>query len=247
MKILIAVLISMLVIIAIPVSVKNCSGNSFLNIGKNIFSALDPVAVTMAYAAALDADHRRCEVAVEKTPVIHKWQDASGTWHYTDVTRHSQQGNNQTLPVDPDLYKTNTVDTPEVEHWLPYALVGFWLGLSCIFYLLMTGFEVAWRHFHAEEEETTVYQMRQTAGEAVEFFSTSPYEILGVNDKATITEVEAAYERQLSRYHKQERNTDDRHKINIKTLDDRRQKLLLLHQAYEAIKRKNDDKFLATV
>lgn len=79
--------------------------------------------------------------------------------------------------------------------------------------------------------ETTIPREHAPASEPIEFSSISPYEILGIAPTIKPEEIEAAYERQLSRHYQIERKMH--------------QKLTLLHQAYEAIKRKNDDKYLA--
>jgi len=244
MKILIAILASIAITLALPTLVKDCSGNALLAITPDTVTAITPGAITKAYNNLLNLIQApACAASTTTTKrSVRKWRSSDGVWHVSDDAETSLPANSTTIVIESSLFPPP--EEPPVKSWMPFAIAGFCAGLCAVLYLLMWGMESSLEFFNRKPEssapETIEFQERMNAGEHVEFAKMTPHEILGVDAKASLDEVKAAYESHL--HSCQEALAQENHS---EMAPDINSQILLLHQAYEAMTRRKVDKFLA--
>jgi hypothetical protein len=238
MKILIAVLASLVVTLALPAFFKDCSGNALFVISPG---SMTPAALTSAYNNLVNIAQKPCTAPTTVKRTVQKWRSSDGVWHVSDGSEIAGQPDSTVIEIESSLYPK---DVPVVKFWVPYAILGFCAGLCVVLYGLILGVEYGLKSFRHEppaNEVTAEYQERKNAGEAVVFAHTTPHEILGIDAKASLEEVEAAYERQLRSF--KEQLAPEVHGEEM--TPEIKNRFLILRQAYEAMTRKKIDKYLA--
>jgi hypothetical protein len=236
MKILIAVLASLAITLALPAFLKDCSGSALW--GGNL-NPETPAALTSAYNNLINIMQKSCAAPTVTQRAIQKWRSSDGVWHVSDEAGNAQP-NSTTIVIESSLITRN--EPPVIRSWVPMAILGFCASLSAVLFLLMWGIEYGRREPSPATEEPIEYKERQNAGEAVMFAHTTPHDILGIDARASLAEVEAAYEFQLGSY--KEKLALEAHGEMTPEI---KNKFLILRQAYEAMTRKKIDKYLAVV
>lgn len=241
MKNLLAMLLAIMVTVAMPLLLHDCSGQVYLEYEDLPLLVGSPDRLSDAWVYLLGMRHIDCNMMQTSDSTVRKWRDAEGVMHYSDgkisdgedpagktVLMHEAAAPAMRLPLNYSLAQQISVIACI---WLSLAVL--WL---LVFYLgdLVRGLSHWLRRDKQAKQRTPAHH----GGLPIEYVKEEPHQILGVRANAKPQEVQRAYDHFLAKHLEAMRDgsglTPEAH-----------QQLVTMRQAYEALTRHDGGKFVA--